>query len=120
MKKLSRRQFIYCSAAFLTSTLSGQTQWPLAANVSEAAIADDIRGRVFKGDAPKKIWKWSHEGYLYKYLEGFVNKTELMGYIDQALDKNDSYDFAGWRRGEIVSKSQLELPSEIDTAPLFA
>jgi len=70
MKKLSRRQFIYCSAAFLTSTLSGQTQWPLAGNVSEAAIADDIRGRVFKGDAPKKIWKWSHEGYLYKKLAG--------------------------------------------------
>ncbi|MGD8257527.1 MAG: AmmeMemoRadiSam system radical SAM enzyme [Desulfobacterales bacterium] len=70
MKKLSRRQFIYCGAAFFTSTLSGQTQWPLTGTISEAAIADDIRGRVFKGDAPQKLWKWSHEGYLYKKISG--------------------------------------------------
>ncbi len=56
-----------------------------------------------------------HEGYLYKYLEGIVNKTELMSYIDQALDKNESNNFAGWWRGEIVSQSPLELPSEIDS-----
>ena len=70
MKKISRRQFIYCGAAFFTSTLSGQTQWPLTGTISEAAIADDIRGRVFKGDAPQKLWKWSHEGYLYKKISG--------------------------------------------------
>ena len=70
MNKLSRRQFIYCGAAFFTSTLSGQTQWPLTGTISEAAIADDIRGRVFKGDAPQKLWKWSHEGYLYKKISG--------------------------------------------------
>ncbi len=25
----------------------------------------DIRGHVFKGDAPDKLWKWSREGYYY-------------------------------------------------------
>ena len=28
----------------------------------------DIRGKIFKGDAPKTIWKWSHEGFFYKKL----------------------------------------------------
>ena len=70
MKKLSRRQFLYCSAALLTTTLPDPALWRLTGKVGEAAIAEDIRGMVFKGDAPKKLWKWSHEGFLYKKLKG--------------------------------------------------
>jgi pyruvate formate lyase activating enzyme len=32
------------------------------------ASSIDIRGKIFKGDAPKKLWKWSKEGFRYKKL----------------------------------------------------
>ena len=32
---------------------------PFGSGTCEAAAAADIRGRVLKGDAPKKLWKWS-------------------------------------------------------------
>ena len=31
----------------------------------EGAEARSIQGKVFKGDAPKELWKWSVEGYHY-------------------------------------------------------
>ena len=65
MNKLSRRQFIYGSAACFTTAIASQCFGPFGPDPSEAAIAGDIRGKVFKGDAPKKLWKWSHEGFLY-------------------------------------------------------
>jgi pyruvate formate lyase activating enzyme len=68
MKNITRRRFIYCSAAFLTTTLPQQALWPLTGKTCEAAAAD-IRGKVFKKDAPKTLWKWSHEGFLYKKLK---------------------------------------------------
>ena len=55
MKKISRRQFIYGSAACFATCLLSQIPGPYGAG--EAAIIDDIRGKVFKGDAPKKLWK---------------------------------------------------------------
>jgi len=67
MKKITRRQFIYGSAACLSTCLISQIPGPFGG--SEAAIIDDIRGKVFKGDAPKKLWKWSHEGFLYQKLK---------------------------------------------------
>ena len=69
MNKLSRRQFIYGSAACFTATIASQCFGPFGPDSCEAAIAGDIRGKVFKGDAPKKLWKWSHEGFLYKKLK---------------------------------------------------
>jgi len=39
-------------------------------NDSIAAGPDDIRGKVFKGDAPEKLWKWSKEGFLYTKMNG--------------------------------------------------
>ena len=68
MKKISRRQFIYGSAAGLTTCLVSQIPGPFG--VCRAAISNDIRGKVFKGDAPEKLWKWSHEGFLYRKLSG--------------------------------------------------
>jgi len=68
MNKLSRRQFIYGSAACFTTVIASQYFGPFGSDPCEAAIAGDIRGKVFKGDAPKKLWKWSQEGFLYKKL----------------------------------------------------
>jgi len=69
MKKLSRRQFLYGSTACLTAAMASQTLWPFGGRPCEAAIAGDIHGEIFKGDAPKKLWKYSHEGFLYKKLK---------------------------------------------------
>lgn len=68
MKKISRRQFVCGSAACLAAGLVSQLPGPFGA--SRAAVVEDIRGKVFKGDAPEKLWKWSHEGFLYKKLGG--------------------------------------------------
>ena len=67
MKKISRRQFLYGTAAGLTTCLASRLQGPFG--TCEAAVGGDIRGRVFKGDAPQKLWKWSHEGFLYKKIK---------------------------------------------------
>jgi pyruvate formate lyase activating enzyme len=40
--------------------------WPFSTKTVQAGGPVDIRGRVFRGDAPKKLWEWSHEGFLYK------------------------------------------------------
>ena len=68
MKKISRRQFIYGSTACIAMAAVSQCFGPCGPDICEAAVAGDIRGRVFKGDAPKNIWKWSHEGFLYQKL----------------------------------------------------
>ncbi|UCF91697.1 MAG: AmmeMemoRadiSam system radical SAM enzyme [Desulfobacterales bacterium] len=70
METVSRRHFLYGSAAFLTYAASAQAFWPFADRSGPAGAAEDIRGKVFKGDAPPKLWKWSHEGFLYKKLKG--------------------------------------------------
>jgi pyruvate formate lyase activating enzyme len=67
MKKISRRQFLYGTAAGLTTCLASPISGPFG--TCEAAVAGDIRGKVFKGDAPEKLWKWSREGFLYKKLK---------------------------------------------------
>jgi pyruvate formate lyase activating enzyme len=68
MKKINRRQFLYGGAAFLSTAVCGQGFSPFSGKPCQAALSEDIRGKVFKGDAPKKLWKWSHEGFLYKKL----------------------------------------------------
>ena len=68
MKKISRRQFLYCSAAILSTAMPFRSFWPLGTD-SEASGSVDISGKVFKGDAPAKPWKWSHEGFFYKKLK---------------------------------------------------
>lgn len=67
MKKISRRFFLCCSAGLICSAIPARAFWPFA-TPSEASGPADIRGKVFRNDAPKKLWKWSHEGYLYKKI----------------------------------------------------
>ena len=66
MKKISRRHFLYCSAGLLCTAMPARAFWPFSTPTSEASGSADIRGRVFRGDAPNELWKWSHEGYFYK------------------------------------------------------
>ncbi|MDO9566109.1 MAG: AmmeMemoRadiSam system radical SAM enzyme [Candidatus Desulfaltia sp.] len=69
MKKISRRKFLYCSAAVFSTAIPFDPFWFLAETNVEASGPVDISGKVFKGDAPAKLWKWSHEGFLYEKLK---------------------------------------------------
>jgi pyruvate formate lyase activating enzyme len=68
MKKISRRDFLYCSAAFFSTPLPAQAFLSFSANKNSHSGPADIRGQVFKGDAPANLWIWSREGHLYKKL----------------------------------------------------
>jgi pyruvate formate lyase activating enzyme len=68
MKKFTRRQFLSASAAVLATALPCGNMLPFSTSPCAAALSGDIRGKVFKGDAPDKLWKWSKEGFLYKKL----------------------------------------------------
>lgn len=70
MKKISRRRFLYCGAAFLALPAPAGAFQLFPDTGSKASGPDDIRGTVFKGDAPEKLWKWSKEGFLYKKMGG--------------------------------------------------
>ena len=70
MNKISRRRFLGNGAASMMTAVAAQAFWPYASRPCQAAITGDIGGRVFKGDAPAELGKWSHEGFLYKKLEG--------------------------------------------------
>lgn len=76
MKNISRRHFLYCSAGLLCSAIPANAFWPFTEKKGMAAGPADIRGHVFKGDAPEKLWKWSHEGFLYTKLD---NKNVMCG-----------------------------------------
>jgi pyruvate formate lyase activating enzyme len=69
MKKINRRHFLYCSAGLFGCVLHAGAFRPFSVKTSMAAGPADIRGHVFKGDAPQKLWKWSHEGFLYTKLD---------------------------------------------------
>ena len=68
IQKISRRQFIRGGGACVTMAVASQCFGPFGPGWCEAAD-DDIRGKVLKGDAPPKLWKWSREGFLYKKLK---------------------------------------------------
>ena len=70
MRKTTRRDFLlYCGAAILSAGTPACAFWPFSDKTEkDMLISGDIRGRIFKQDAPKKLWKWSHEGFLYKKL----------------------------------------------------
>lgn len=69
MAKVSRRQFLHASMA-LAAYGSAGVLCPLLEPCTRAAVFGDVRGEVFRGDAPKKLWKYAREGYLYARLEG--------------------------------------------------
>jgi pyruvate formate lyase activating enzyme len=68
MKKITRRRFLYSGAAALATALPCRDLMPFSAAPCAAALTADIRGRVFKGDAPQSLWKWSKEGFRYRKL----------------------------------------------------
>lgn len=69
MKNITRRNFLYCSAAFVTTTLSGYSFPAVAGIRNQISGSSDIRGKIFKGDTPSQPWKWSKEGFLYQKLD---------------------------------------------------
>ncbi len=73
MKRVSRRHFIYSGAAFCCSSVSAQAFQLFDKKGSRSDpgnITGDIKGNIFKGDAPKKPWKWSCEGSHYTKMFG--------------------------------------------------
>ncbi len=76
MKKVSRRHFLYCSAGLFCSVLHADAFWPFSVKTGVAAGPADIRGHVYKGDAPQELWRWSREGFFYTKLD---NKLVMCG-----------------------------------------
>ena len=67
MKRINRRHFLCSGAMLFCSAIPSYASWPFKGGVAGSGSAD-IRGEVFKGDAPKTIWKWSCEGRYYKRI----------------------------------------------------
>ncbi len=67
---------MYCGAGLLCSAMSASAFWPFSGKTVMAAGPVDIRGHVFKGDAPETLWKWSKEGFFYTKLD---NKLVMCG-----------------------------------------
>ncbi|MFC1885816.1 radical SAM protein, partial [Thermodesulfobacteriota bacterium] len=68
MKNITRRQFIGYGATLFSTATRARVFRPFTAALWTPWRIADIRGEVFKKDAPKTIWKWSHEGFLYQKL----------------------------------------------------
>ena len=58
--KRTRKEFLKSLAFGLPGVLCAARGWGFSLQGEE-----DIRGRVFKGDAPSALWKWSIEGFHY-------------------------------------------------------
>ena len=66
MQAFSRRDFCYQSIAMLAMS-THCFAWPFN-NSPINTGTDDIKGSIFKNDAPDTLWKWSKEAYHYKTL----------------------------------------------------
>ena len=69
MKKITRRQFLYGSATCLAAVATTRSFDVFEGRSCPAALSRDIRGKVFKGDAPEEAGKYAREGFLYKKLK---------------------------------------------------
>ncbi len=69
MNKITRRQFLCGSATCLAAVAANPGLSIFEGRSCEAAIGGDIRGKVFRGDAPERPGKYSREGFLYKKLK---------------------------------------------------
>lgn len=69
MPALNRRRFLCCSAAMLSCASPIGALLDLAHAARPGTGTKDIRGRIFKDDAPQELWRWSREAHLYKQLE---------------------------------------------------
>lgn len=69
MAGISRRQFLTSGALAVGGCLATETAWSLFLKSGSKTAGRDIRGHVFKGDAPKELWPWHKEGFLYTKLD---------------------------------------------------
>ena len=69
MNKITRRQFLCGSTTCLAAVVATRGLSTFDGGSCEAAVSKDIRGKVFKGDAPEKPGKYSQEGFLYTKLK---------------------------------------------------
>ena len=70
MQRLNRRRFLCASAGLVASAAGAHAFWPFSGEGDpRPAGRRDIRGTVFKGDAPDTLWKWSCEAFLYRKLD---------------------------------------------------
>ena len=71
MRRFSRRDFLIGAGAAMgcCAVPAAYALWPRTGNKSPLDGAPEIVGRVFEGDAPETLWKWSREGFLYTRLE---------------------------------------------------
>jgi pyruvate formate lyase activating enzyme len=67
---MDRRTFIAGSAAWLGSAASAHAFWPFGRRSGESGAAEEIRGRIFKGDAPKQLGPYAQEAYRYEKMDG--------------------------------------------------
>jgi len=54
MVKINRRQFLYCSAAIASTVLPLRAFRAIGPQTCIAIGSKDIRGKIFKGDAPRR------------------------------------------------------------------
>ena len=75
MAMLTRRTFLRSSMAMLIAGSIGNL-CPGFIRYGHASALADIKGRVFIGDAPKRLWKYSREGLFYK--KSYGNKVACL------------------------------------------
>ncbi len=61
---LSRKEFLKSLGLGAASILCAGSGYGFLSNHEKGS--DDIRGQVFRGDGPRKPWKWAVEGYFYE------------------------------------------------------
>lgn len=69
MNPINRRSFLYAGAALCCQPLSARA-FNLFGKASARSGADDVKGTIFKGDAPDQPWKWSCEAAYYTPMFG--------------------------------------------------
>ena len=75
MAKITRRTFLRSSMA-LCITGTTLNLWPGFVRCAFASPLADIKGSIFKGDAPKRLWRYSHEGMFYQ--KSYGNKVACL------------------------------------------
>ena len=68
MSFISRRKFLLLGTSSLACS-GFALAWPFKDKDISKTGPSDIKGHIFKSDAPKTLWKWSHEGLMYKKLD---------------------------------------------------
>jgi pyruvate formate lyase activating enzyme len=68
MTLLDRRLFIKFGAAWMAGAARAYAFWPFDSQKGPPSVSGDIRGKIFKSDAPDQPWQWSCEAFSYKKM----------------------------------------------------